>query len=445
MAHRKFISFLGTSNYVQVYYGSASGTPTRFVQESLIDLLCKDWDEQDQILIFYTDGPDGSKAKNWEDNGQPEAIIKEDIERIGLKHILEEKKRNGLKPSIYSYIVPEGFSEEEVWQIFECIYSKLEDNDQIYFDVTHAFRSIPLFSTVLFNFSKYAHNTTLRGVYYGAFEKLGAAFIVRNIPLENRIAPIIDLTSIIDLQELTTTASDLRKYGRVGSISQLVLKTTSNLDKSKTSNRLRESLRIIKNCANNLENYIMANRMSDIIEGAYAREFNNEIDKAISSNKLNSAELEVFKNLKDLFSKFKPEKSYDNIESAIEWAQNYGMIQQAYTLAREYVITLCFEKLKEHKALFKDEKSFREFISSLLSIDIDTKESDYRNELAENKQLANNLLKKEWILRLRDHYQKLSNNRNTINHGKGKDKYEVLAEQFKTYYNECLKALGKCL
>ena len=206
MARKVFISFLGTNNYVLCKYtiDDVMSKPVRFVQEALIEQTCKDWTETDKILIFCTSkestGENGSKETNWLDSGQEK--IYDESEKIGLQHRLQDlQTRIGLKPQIEQLDIEAGFSEEEIWDIFNTVYSKLQPHDQIYFDVTHAFRSIPLFSVVLFNYSKMMIGTQLVSIMYGAFEKLGPAFKVRELPLDERVAPVIDLTNIARLQE----------------------------------------------------------------------------------------------------------------------------------------------------------------------------------------------------------------------------------------------------
>ena len=105
MARKVFISFLGTNNYVQCRYdiNGVVSEPVRFVQEALIEYWCKDWTEQDRILIFCTSkettGESGSKEINWLDNGQPR--VTEESEKIGLQHRLQDlQARIGLKAQI---------------------------------------------------------------------------------------------------------------------------------------------------------------------------------------------------------------------------------------------------------------------------------------------------------------------------------------------------------
>ena len=153
MARKVFVSFLGTNNYLNTHYelnGEVS-KPVRFIQDALIDFICKEWTENDLILIFCTGGENGSEKLNWFDNGHTRFNESENLERVGLQTIINNKNLNA---QVSNKIIPEGFSEDEIWNIFDIVYEQLKENDEIYFDVTHAFRSIPMFSTVLFN---YAH------------------------------------------------------------------------------------------------------------------------------------------------------------------------------------------------------------------------------------------------------------------------------------------------
>ena len=169
MVRKVFISFLGTNNYVETHYelnGKVS-KPVRFIQEALISSICKKWEEKDKIFIFCTEG---ACQMNWVDNGQKNTQT--DIEKIGLDQRLKDLN---LQVKHEKVNIKEGFLLEEIWDIFDTVYNKLEAKDEIYFDVTHAFRSIPMFSTILFNYSRSMLDTEVKSIYYGAFEKLGFA------------------------------------------------------------------------------------------------------------------------------------------------------------------------------------------------------------------------------------------------------------------------------
>ncbi|MDD3962408.1 MAG: TIGR02221 family CRISPR-associated protein, partial [Bacteroidales bacterium] len=178
MSRKILISFLGTNNYVPAnyYLGDQSHKVdnVRFIQEALLELICSDWSENDVVKVFLTDE---AEKKNWVDNGHLDRDSKV-IEYEGLKSRLDafaahHKSKIRFEPI---YNVPTGITETDVWDVFDTIYEQLEENDEVYFDITHSFRSIPMLCMVLLNYAKYLKNITVKGIYYGAFEVLGPAW-----------------------------------------------------------------------------------------------------------------------------------------------------------------------------------------------------------------------------------------------------------------------------
>ncbi len=437
MSRKVFISFLGTNNYVETHYeinGSLS-TPVRFIQEALADYLCKDWTTDDKVLIFHTEE---AFRRNWQDNGQDK--ITSDIEVIGLNSVLQRKKYVDIVEDVY---IDEGFSEDEIWSIFNTVYSKLEDGDEIYFDVTHAFRSIPLFSTILFDFARFIKNATVKAVYYGAFEKLGPAYVVREMELKNRIAPIIDLTHLIKLQNLTQVANGFVEYGKIGKIGSI-------LNSSDFSKKMAQTVSRLKQVIEKLDGYILTNRLKDIKEAKFVREINEYISQLLKSNELKKAETEILKKLQSRLSVFS-ENSEKNILSAIEWAYEHEMIAQTYTLAQEYIITLVCNKYSENNFYTDDnpkdkERNFRMFIGGVLGVpqkNIDL--NLFEQYLSHNVEVARKLLSEKVIIEVRENYRTIANNRNTLNHAKNSNLTIVqFKEQFNKNFYQCLKSLEVC-
>ncbi|OLQ21867.1 CRISPR-associated protein [Tannerella forsythia] len=427
MVRKVFISFLGTNNYVETHYelnGKVS-KPVRFIQEALISSICKKWEEKDKIFIFCTEG---ACQMNWVDNGQKNTQT--DIEKIGLDQRLKDLN---LQVKHEKINIKEGFSLEEIWDIFDTVYNKLEAKDEIYFDVTHAFRSIPMFSTILFNYSRSMLDTEVKSIYYGAFEKLGFASEVKKMPLEKRIAPIIDLTGFTNLQQTIQAANDFKNFGKVSSISTLI-KTSDN-------NRINDAIQKLKTELQNLDGYIATCRMADIKSGAFAKKILEVFQKALRSKSITLSEKELLNRINDKISSFKPEPSDENIKVAISWAFEYGMIQQAYTLGQEYIIS-CVAKKFNDKNPFEKEKDFRMFISGVLNIeDKNIEEDNFKYSLAENKKLTKEILSLDWIKELRKEYKHFADNRNNVNHAKGKKTENEFKTQFKSFH-KCLDILG---
>ena len=439
MKRRVFISFLGTNSYVQCRYdiNGVVSAPVRFVQEALIEHWCKDWTEQDRILIFCTSkettGENGSKEINWLDNGQTR--VTEESEKIGLQHRLQDlQTRIGLKARIEQFDIEAGFSEEEIWSIFDTVYAKLQIDDQIYFDVTHAFRSIPLFSIVLFNYSKFMKDTRLVSIMYGAFEKLGPANKVKELPVEQRVAPVIDLTNIARLQEYNQIASSLKDFGKVKRLKEVI---TSELVNSpdQTVHDLGKSI-------SELDEYIATINLNEIKAGKFISKFRNNYKnvkrKMLVAKPISNLLDELFKETQD----FVGENNYRNIEAAINWTIKHDMLMQAFPLTEEYVILRTSSMFIELKPPQLSPRQFREFVSDILGVpEPDFLIKNWKYNLAAFPDVADDLSEDFLIKELRPLYDRIRQARNSLAHGNGSIKYADLRKGIPDII-ECIKYLN---
>ncbi|BCD68474.1 TIGR02221 family CRISPR-associated protein [Nitratiruptor sp. YY09-18] len=110
-------------------------------------------------------------------------------------------------------IIPFGKNSEEFWKVFEVLISLDVDNSEIYFDITHGFRSLPLFISTILQFFKNFKNTEIKGVYYGIFEAK-----------EGDITPIVNMLPFIELNQWIESANIFKKYGDGREIAQLISK-----------------------------------------------------------------------------------------------------------------------------------------------------------------------------------------------------------------------------
>ena len=437
MSRRVFISFLGTNNYVLCRYDIGEAAPVRFVQEALIEHFCKEWTEDDRILIFCTSkektGENGSKEINWFDNGQPR--VTDESERIGLQHRLQDlKARIGLKAQIEEHDIKAGFSEEEIWDIFDTVYDKLKPDDQIYFDVTHAFRSIPLFSIVLFNYSKFMMDTRLISIMYGAFEKLGPAYKVKELPIEQRVAPVIDLTNIARLQEYNQIASSLKDFGKVK-----LLKDAIAADQESISD---QTIRNLADSISELDEYIATIDLKELKSGKFIRKFRSCYKNAKKKKKLVKPISNILDELNKETEDFVEESSYRNIEAAINWTIKHEMLMQAYPLAEEYVILRVSSMFNDIKPPQLTAKKFREFVSGILGIpESDFLQKNWKYDLSAFPELADELSEDFLIKELRPLYDRIRQSRNSLAHGNGVIKFADLKKGVPDIV-ECIKYLN---
>ena len=440
MSRKVFISFLGTNNYVQCRYdiNGVVSAPVRFVQEALIEYYCKEWTEDDRILIFCTSkektGENGSKEINWFDNGQ--ARITEESEKIGLQHCLHDlQARIGLKAQIEEHDIEAGFSEKEIWDIFDTVYAKLQLDDQIYFDVTHAFRSIPLFSIVLFNYSKFMKDTRLISIMYGAFEKLGPAFKVKEQPADERVAPVIDLTNIARLQEYNQIASSLKDFGKAKLLKDAIAANQESAS-DQTIRNLAESI-------SELDEYIATIDLKELKSGKFIRKFRSYYKNVKKKKKLVKPISNILDELYNETADFVEENSYQNIEAAINWTIKHDMLMQAYPLAEEYVILRIADMFSGIKPSQLTPKQFRMFVSSILGMSVeDFLTRNWKDILADYPDVADEMADDIHVRELRPIYDYLRKSRNSLAHGNGAIKYGELKKGIPKII-DCIKYLNQ--
>lgn len=427
MSRKVFISFLGTNNYVLCKYAieGVVSKPVRFVQEALIENLCKDWTETDRILIFCTSkestGENGSKEINWFDNGQPKIV--DESEKIGLQHRLQDlKDRSGLKPKVEQIDIEVGFSEEEIWNIFNVVYSNLQIDDQIYFDVTHAFRSIPLFSVVLFNYSKFMKGSKLESIMYGAFEKMGPVFKVRELPLDERVAPVINLTNIVRLQEYNQIASSLKEFGKVRHLKDALI-----------TGRESSSDSVIRNLAKSvsqLDEYIATIDLMELKKGTFISTFRNNYKNVKKRKGVENPIMNILEELNKETEEFVSQDDYKNIEVAINWTIKHDMLMQAYPLTAEYIILRVSDEFNYLKPPQLNRKQFRVFVSDLLGMPAESfKMRSWGSKLSDYPEVADMMADDSLIKELRSLYDPIRLSRNSLAHGNGSITYAQLKER----------------
>ena len=251
--------------------------------------------------------------------------------------------------------------------------------------------------------------------------------MVRHIPVEERIAPIIDLTSIVRLQELTAAANNLHQYGKMSTLSDLISVVEGK-------GKVKQDVSCIKNKMKEFDLAISTCKLDVIKEGKLICALQERVKALKDTPALSHAHRELIAKVENEINVFKPIDTYENVEAAIDWARKYGMIQQAYTLAEELTISKVKDLLLPKYEILRTEGNTecRTFISNLLSMD--TKLREYRNEKEALRNLFYQLLPLPIIIDLRPYYKELADNRNVINHAKKINKN--LVKEFDKNYDK---------
>lgn len=334
MGRKVFISFLGTNNYKECVYVSKSlgeSSVVTYVQDAILQIVSKNWSSNDKAYIFLTQG---AKEKHWN----------------RLQDVLNEYQYPFEIEPVFP--IHEGYSEDEIWSIFRKVYEKLDYRDEIFLDITHGFRSLPMLSMVLLEYAKTLKRITVSKIFYGAFEALGEAYKIEQIypnPIDRK-TPLLELTAFSQLQEWAIATSDFIEFGNAKKLIH-TLKfsdfSSSNHSKSARGN-IKKVLTLFAQNLQALTGMYATNRGQEIIEA----QVHQAIFDSLETLETYSRELPKLSPLTELLEKIKfrvngyQENDVRNGIIAAEWCLNSNLIQQGITLLQEFIITICLNQIE---------------------------------------------------------------------------------------------------
>ena len=392
MARKVFISFLGAGFYTpcRYVYGDFKSEIMRFVQVATLQYLCSEevWTKQDVAYIMLTHG---AELKNWEDN--------EDTP--GLK---SELAKANLPLSIVPVMnLPDGNNEDEIWTIFERAVSLIQEGDELYFDLTHGFRYLPMLMLVMGNYSKFLYGTTIRFMSYGKNE---------GMPKEAD-KPLINLLPLAALQDWTVAAASFVESGNVSQLSDMTEKRCREI--LKESMGQNAEARIQRAILNNLKDVV-----SDI-QTCRGMEIINAKKMSVLYNNLTQVEgsiipplTPVFDKMKSSFEAFDVHQNIRNGFEAARWCIKNCMYQQAVTILQESVTSY----IAERHGIDIDDEEKRGLVNSAFFISVNDIPEENWNVKEEYKPVVKSLLTDSLIQerQIKEAFSNLSDIRNDINH-----------------------------
>lgn len=121
-----------------------------------------------------------------------------------------------------SWIIDYGANEVELWNNFSILLEmskSFQAGDEVYVDITHAFRSIPIMSFVMTEFASQVSDIDfkLAGMYYGMFE-----YSQDPKNANQGITPIVDLSIIYELHQWIRAIDAMKNYGNLDPLVKLL-------------------------------------------------------------------------------------------------------------------------------------------------------------------------------------------------------------------------------
>lgn len=416
---RKLITFLGTGPYKEaIYYENkeeinGKSFKSRFIQE----VLAKKLGENLEVIVCLTKG---ARKINWEDTEN----------NYGLKSRLD---KSNIK---YKELdIEDGKNDKEIWSNFDKIYEVIDNNDEIYIDITHSFRSIPIIFMAVINFAREMKNISVEGIYYGAYE--AKEDIILNEKKEE-IAPILNLNLFDSLAQWSRAAERFISTGDARLIAEEVKKGLKPIVKDKNNKYVNEARALNKDIPK-----LLTIHSENLLS---CRGKNVADDGLLLKNKL-----KVFTNID--IQEIKPflkimEKLYDSVKGytgnliedfifTVDLCNKYGLIQQGFTFLQEAIITFITMELGF---------DYKERANRIVATKILTSFAKEENNLSQDEMILKIKLNNDIFKKLSEIYGNIADYRNDLNHSgfrQDSHKYnsfkERLAEyneDFKNIYNE---------
>lgn len=351
MGRRVFLSILGIAFYGKCRYTKDDfvGTETTFVQQNLLEYLQQKegWGKQDQVLMLLTDL---AKVNNWNKDIRTRFSSKDqrDVPYIGLEKILLD-----MDMPFQAVHIPDGKSTEEMWELFEVIYSQLQEGDELYLDITNSFRYLPMLLVVLVNYAKMLKNVTVKAIFYGNYDARDKV---------SNVAPIMDFLPLSVLQDWTSATSDYLRYGQVEKLYDLSESSINPILKDPSTRT--DDVKLLRAFVDRLKDLVgerITCRGLSIIENKNV----GLLEKAAKDiQEVTIPQLKpVFEKIKESLDIFGAKEDILNCIKAARWCCDNKMYQQTTTLLEEGLITfLCCHFKLDYK-----EKNFRNLMVQCLS------------------------------------------------------------------------------
>jgi CRISPR-associated (Cas) DxTHG family len=182
------IAFIGTAPsdkyYRYTYQGKAADG--RVFPEALRKLI-----DVDRMYVCVTED---ARNKNW--------------------HILADDD------GIEAIDIPDGKNPEELWRIFDKIKDIFSEKDEVIFDITQGYRSLPFLSFIFAAYLKVAKTVQISSVLYGALEQ-GKPSEIEGI---EKIVPVIQIGEFVSMFDWMSCTQRFVDLGDGNGLAQLLRK-----------------------------------------------------------------------------------------------------------------------------------------------------------------------------------------------------------------------------
>ena len=334
MPRKISLSFLGTGAYRNTDYFFPGEHAAETYATPLIQVAVQQYLEQhegfgptDRHVLLLSDA---ARKRNYLAATKPHDGP---AEHEGLKAELLKANNAAVTKTV---AVPTGHDRDSVIETFDRMAQEVGAGDEVFIDVTHGFRSLPMLALVLGNFLRVAKGAHVRAIYYGAFEDRGE---------HGGRTPVYDLAYLLELQEWTTAAYGYVEYGFAAPLSVLATRDSAELLKlTQGQHAGARSVKQLFKATCDFEAQLRTNRGHELQLAKVAADIAEYASNFGSGSDLERGPLGVL--VDRIAAKTTGLARADDLNwlRAARLAFNDGLIQQACSLLREGMVTYVCKK-----------------------------------------------------------------------------------------------------
>ncbi|CUU10958.1 CRISPR-associated protein, TM1812 family [Armatimonadetes bacterium GBS] len=337
----KLITFLGKGPYHSVIYQwGEHEKETEFFAEALAE-----WLQPKEVCVMLTEG--AQESGNWEK----------------LESRLQKRRLEILKVPI-----PDGKDESELWQIFQRVADTVEIGDELVFDITHGFRSIPVLGLLAVAYLKQVKRVQIRYLLYGALEA---------VPREEARKPVFDLTPFAELLDWLTAVKMFIATGNASELADLLDEAQNNAHRRS----LPEPPKALKPIARWLRS------VSESLMVCQAPYVGSEIRELITKIEQGEPEIHqwtqplvpLLETVKQTYAPYIP-NNLETHRALIGWYLERSHAMQAITLMREWLVSYQCRLEGKDPELMRHREAAEDTLNSL---ERNTRNGQHREELVD--------------------------------------------------------------
>jgi len=319
----KAITFLGTGRYKETtyYFGDKTASPTNLFPKVLCEFF-----QPEEILVMVT-----KQAKvMWFDE---------------LKNQL---KPLCLEPTPVD--IPEGHKVEDLWEIFGSLTTHLNEKDEVIFDITHSFRTLPFLSFLAASYLRVAKNVIIGGIYYGAWEARSPQ-PPPDEPFSSSptdLSPVFELTPFIKLLDWTTATEKFLTTGNAQGLADLLEQSHQTSWHNAPPENQQDLPYQLKNLGSTLNDLSLALALTRPKEVSRKAE-NLKLKLASSINELEKWPkpfVMLLEKVRESYSQFS-KNDLETQRKLVGWYIERKRVTQSVTLAREWLVSVVCKLLNK--------------------------------------------------------------------------------------------------